>query len=74
MELLTRLSALLGRVRLLREAESRLETQKGLMGKGAARRVRDAGFVEDANVPEDRNGERKRWQGKQWKWKLERRK
>lgn len=74
MELLARLSALLGRVRKLREAESRLETQKGLMGKGAARRVRDAGFVEDENAPEDRNGERKRWQGKQWKWKLERRK
>lgn len=74
MELLARLSALLSRVRLLRQAEIRLETQKGLMGKGAARRVRDAGFVEDEKAPEDRNGERKRWQGKQWKWKLERRK
>ncbi|KAL1411620.1 hypothetical protein Q8F55_002584 [Vanrija albida] len=74
MELLGNLSALLGRVRLLRQAEARLEATKGLMGKGAARKVREAGFVEDENAPEDRNGERKKFVGKQWKWKLERRK
>jgi len=43
------------------------------MGKGAARKVREAGFVQDENAPEDRNGERKRFEGKLWKWKLERR-
>ncbi|WOO80664.1 U3 small nucleolar RNA-associated protein 11 [Vanrija pseudolonga] len=74
MELLGNLSALLGRVRLLRQAEARLETTKGLMGKGAARKVREEGFVDDENAPEDRNGERKKFVGKQWKWKLERRK
>lgn len=74
MELLGNLSALLGRVRLLRQAEARLETTKGLMGKGGARKVREEGFVDDENAPEDRNGERKKFVGKQWKWKLERRK
>ncbi|RSH83567.1 uncharacterized protein EHS24_007255 [Apiotrichum porosum] len=74
MELLGKLSGLLGRVRVLRQAEGRMETTKGLMGKGAARRVRDAGFVEDETVAEDRNGDRKRFEGKQWKFKLERRK
>jgi len=74
MEQLGRLSALLGRVRLLRQAEARLETTKGLMGKGAARKIREAGFVEDDNAKEDRNGEKKAFLGKQWKWKLERRK
>lgn len=75
MELLSRLSGLLGRVRTLRQVETRLETQKSLMGKGgAALKVREAGFVEDENAAEDRNGERKRWQGKQFKWKLERKK
>lgn len=74
MEQLGRLSALLGRVRILRQTEARLETTKGLMGKGAARKVREAGFVDDANAAEDRNGEKRTFQGKQWKWKLERRK
>lgn len=74
MEQLGRLSALLGRVRLLRQAETRLETTKGLMGKGAARKIREAGFVDDESVKEDRNGDKKTFQGKQWKWKLERRK
>lgn len=44
------------------------------MGKGgAARKVREAGFVEDETAAEDRNGDRKRWETKQFKWKLERR-
>ncbi len=73
LSLLASLSAHLGRVRLLRQAESKLEATKGLMGKGAARKVREAGFVQDENAPEDRNGERKRFEGKLWKWKLERR-
>jgi U3 small nucleolar RNA-associated protein 11 len=51
-----------------------LETTKGMMGKGAPRRTREQGWVEDVNAPEDRNGEKKRWEGKQWKWKLERKK
>jgi U3 small nucleolar RNA-associated protein 11 len=74
MEQLGHLSALLGRVRILRQAEARLETTKALMGKGAARKVREAGLVDDENAKEDRNGERKTMQSKQWKWKLERRK
>ncbi|WVQ81767.1 hypothetical protein IAT38_003892 [Cryptococcus sp. DSM 104549] len=73
LDLLTDLSAHLARLRLLRQAEGKLETTKGLMGKGGAQKVRDAGFVEDENAPEDRNGERKRFEGKMWKWKLERR-
>ncbi len=72
MDLLTNLSALLARVKLLRQAEARLETTKSLMGKGGARKVREAGFVNDEKAPEDRNGERKRFEGKLWKWKLER--
>jgi U3 small nucleolar RNA-associated protein 11 len=44
-----------------------------LMGKGGARKVRQAGMVEDESMPEDRNGERKRFEDKAWKWKLERR-
>lgn len=44
------------------------------MGKGAARMIREAGFVDDESVKEDRNGDKKTFQGKQWKWKLERRK
>jgi U3 small nucleolar RNA-associated protein 11 len=72
MDLLTELSALLGRVKQLRIAAAKLETTKGMMGKGAARKVRDNGWVEDENAPEDRNGDKKRWEGKMWKWKLER--
>lgn len=72
--MLATLSALLGRVRTLRMVETRIETQKGLMGKGGARRVRDAGYVEDKSVAEDRNGDKKKWQEKMWKWKLERKK
>jgi U3 small nucleolar RNA-associated protein 11 len=71
--LLTSLSAHLARLRLLRQAEAKLQATKGLMGKGAATKVREAGFVEDASQPEDRNGDRKRFEGKVWKWKLERR-
>ncbi|CAK9780745.1 small-subunit processome [Cutaneotrichosporon oleaginosum] len=74
LEMLAELSALLGRVRTLRQVETRIANQKGLMGKGAARRVRDAGYVEDPSAPEDRNGDRKKWQEKMWKWKLERKK
>lgn len=70
---LIELSALLSRVKQLRVAAHKLEVTKGMMGKGAARKVREAGFVEDENVPEDRNGDKKRWEGKMWKWKLERR-
>ncbi|KAK8864611.1 hypothetical protein IAR55_001861 [Kwoniella newhampshirensis] len=73
LELLTDLSAYLARLKLLRQAESKLSMTKGLMGKGAATKVREAGFVEDENAPEDRNGEKKRYEGKMWKWKLERR-
>ncbi|KAL7421977.1 hypothetical protein Q5752_003749 [Cryptotrichosporon argae] len=72
--LLADLSALLNRLRLLRQAEAKLATTKSLMGKGAAKKVREAGFVDDDTAPEDRNGERKRFEGKMWKWKLERRK
>jgi U3 small nucleolar RNA-associated protein 11 len=43
-----------------------------MMGKGAPRKVRENGWAEDENAPEDRNGEKKRWEGKMWKWKLER--
>ena len=70
---LTELSALLSRVKQLRTAAAKLETTKGMMGKGAARKVQQSGWVEDETAPEDRNGEKKRWQGKMWKWKLERR-
>ena len=56
----------------LRIAAAKLETTKGMMGKGAARKVRENGWVEDENAPEDRNGDKKRWEGKMWKWKLER--
>lgn len=70
---LIELSALLSRVKQLRVAAHKLEVTKGMMGKGAARKVREAGFVEDESVAEDRNGDRKRWEGKMWKWKLERR-
>ncbi|WVQ99626.1 hypothetical protein IAU59_006763 [Kwoniella sp. CBS 9459] len=74
MELLTSLSAYLGRLKLLRQAESKLLTTKGLMGKGgSARKVREAQFVQDDNAPENKNGERTRLEGKMWKWKLERR-
>ncbi|WVQ73937.1 hypothetical protein IAR50_003518 [Cryptococcus sp. DSM 104548] len=74
LDLLSSLSAHLNRLKLLRQAEAKLETTKGMMGKGAARKVREQGYVEDESQPEDRNGERKRWQGKVWKWKTERRK
>ncbi|CAD6585453.1 MAG: hypothetical protein TREMPRED_004150 [Tremellales sp. Tagirdzhanova-0007] len=70
---LTSLSAHLGRVRLLRQVEARLQATKALMGKGAARKVREAGWVEDENAAEDRNGDKRRLEGKVWKWKLERR-
>ncbi|WWD17081.1 hypothetical protein CI109_101518 [Kwoniella shandongensis] len=73
LELLTDLSAYLARLKLLRQAEAKLSTTKSLMGKGAATKARQAGFVEDENAPEDRNGEKKRYQAKMWKWKLERR-
>ena len=71
---MTALSAHLGRIRQLRQAEQKLAATKGLMGKGSARKVREAGWVEDETQKEDRNGERKRFEGKVWKWKLERRK
>jgi U3 small nucleolar RNA-associated protein 11 len=61
-------------VKQLRIAASKLETTKGMMGKGAPRKVRENGWVEDENAPEDRNGEKRRWEGKMWKWKLERKK
>ncbi|ODO09189.1 hypothetical protein I350_02789 [Cryptococcus amylolentus CBS 6273] len=73
LDLLSSLSAHLNRLKLLRQAESKLETTKGMMGKGAAQKVREQGYVEDESQPEDRNGERKKWQGKVWKWKTERR-
>ncbi|WVR06841.1 hypothetical protein IAU60_003877 [Kwoniella sp. DSM 27419] len=73
MELLTKLSAYLGRLKLLRQAESKLIATKGLMGKGAAHKVRESRFVEDETAPENKNGERTRLEGKMWKWKLERR-
>ncbi|WWC61971.1 uncharacterized protein I303_104557 [Kwoniella dejecticola CBS 10117] len=74
MEHLTLLSAYLARLKLLRQAESKLEITKGLMGKGGvAKRVREDRYVEDENAPEDENGEKKRFEGKMWKWKLERR-
>ncbi|WRT66573.1 uncharacterized protein IL334_003532 [Kwoniella shivajii] len=73
MELLTLLSAYLARLKLLRQAESKLETTKGLMGKGAATKIRESQYVEDETVPENKNGERTRLVGKMWKWKLERR-
>ncbi|WVW84145.1 hypothetical protein I302_106174 [Kwoniella bestiolae CBS 10118] len=72
-ELLSLLSAYLHRLTLLRKAESKLETTKSLMGKGQARKVRDTQFVDDDSQPENKNGERKRLEGKMWKWKLERR-
>lgn len=74
LQLLSDLSAHLNRLKLLRQAESKLETTKGLMGRGAAKKVREHGWVEDESQPEDRNGDRKKWQGKIWKWKMERRK
>ncbi|ODN80628.1 hypothetical protein L202_02813 [Cryptococcus amylolentus CBS 6039] len=73
LDLLSSLSAHLNRLKLLRQAESKLKTTKGMMGKGAAQKVREQGYVEDESQPEDRNGERKKWQGKVWKWKTERR-
>ncbi|TYJ58731.1 hypothetical protein B9479_000567 [Cryptococcus floricola] len=73
LDLLSSLSAHLNRLKLLRQAESKLETTKGMMGKGAAQKVREQGYVEDESQPEDRNGERKKWQGKIWKWKTQRR-
>lgn len=74
LDLLTSLSAHLARLRLLRQAESRLAQTKSLMGKGSVRKVRDHGWVEDPSVEEDRNGERRRWVGKGYKWKMERKK
>lgn len=74
LQLLSDLSAHLNRLKLLRQAEAKLETTKGLMGKGAVKKVREHGWVEDESQPEDRNGDRKKWQGKIWKWKMERRK
>ena len=73
-ELLTTLSAYLGRIRLLRQAEAKLSTTKAMMGKGASKKVRESAYVEDESRPEDRNGERKRFQGKLFKWKSERKK
>jgi len=43
-----------------------------MMGKGAVKKVREAKRVDDDKAPEDRNGERKRHEGKMWKWKIER--
>ncbi|KAE8538544.1 hypothetical protein D1P53_004905 [Cryptococcus gattii VGV] len=74
LQLLSDLSGHLNRLKLLRQAEAKLETTKGLMGKGAVKKVREHGWVEDESQPEDRNGDRKKWQGKIWKWKMERRK
>ncbi|KAK4688095.1 U3 small nucleolar RNA-associated protein 11, partial [Tremellales sp. Uapishka_1] len=73
MTLLTELSALLSRLKLLRQAESRLEVTKNLMGKGGARKIKEAGWVEDDSQKEDRNGERRRFEGKVWKFSAERR-
>ncbi|OCF74270.1 U3 small nucleolar RNA-associated protein 11 [Kwoniella mangroviensis CBS 8886] len=72
-ELLTLLSAYLNRLKLLRQAEHKLETTKSLLGKGSARKIRDTQWVDDESQPESKNGERKRLEGKMWKWKLERR-
>ena len=40
---------------------------------GRAKKVREAKWVDDETQEEDKNGERRRWEGKIWKWKLERR-
>jgi len=40
---------------------------------GRAIKVREAGWVDDDTQEEDRNGEKKRFENKLWKWKLERR-
>jgi U3 small nucleolar RNA-associated protein 11 len=42
------------------------------MGKGAVRKVQEHGWVEDPEAAEDRNGERRKWVGKEYKWKAER--
>jgi U3 small nucleolar RNA-associated protein 11 len=42
------------------------------MGKGGARKVKQHGWVEDPNAKEDKNGETRRWEGKAFKWKAER--
>jgi U3 small nucleolar RNA-associated protein 11 len=46
----------------------------GHLGKGAAQRVQKAGWVEDEEAEEDRNGEKRTFRKDVWKWKLERRK
>ncbi|KAK1924064.1 small-subunit processome [Papiliotrema laurentii] len=68
------LSARLVRVRELRIVEQKLGSTLGLFGKGAAQKVRKAGWVEDESAPEDRNGERKRYERTLFKWKLDRKK
>ncbi|WWC70004.1 uncharacterized protein I206_103948 [Kwoniella pini CBS 10737] len=73
MENLILLSSYLSRLKLLRQAENKLEITKSLMGKGSAKKIREDQFIEDDTAPEDENGDRKRFQSKLWKWKLERR-
>lgn len=73
LDLLTTLSAVLGRLKMLRQAESKLLMTKGLMGKGAARKIRGNDYVDDSSAPEDKNGDRKSFQSRLFKWKLERR-
>jgi len=67
------LSAHLVRLRELRVVEAKLEKNLGHLGKGAAQRVQKAGWVEDEEAEEDRNGEKKTFRKDVWKWKLERR-
>jgi len=62
------------RIRELKAAIIQLEKHLGHAGKGAAQRIQKAGWVEDANAPEDKNGERKSKQNDVWKWKLDRKK
>lgn len=51
-----------------------METTKAMMGKGAVQKVKEAGWVEDDTQKEDRNGERRRFEVKKFKWKMERKK
>lgn len=74
LDLLSTLSALLARQSKLRSAADKIANTKARMGKGAHKKVKEGEWVEDESVKEDRNGERKRWVGKEFKWKMERRK
>ena len=73
LDLLSDLSAHLGRIRQLHLALSKLSMTKGLMGRGAAVKTRSTHMVDDDAQREDRNGERKRMVHRQFKWKAERR-